>query len=257
MRFEPGLEEPDPKRARRSALTIALSYVAGGLVPLAPSFFVRSVHYALIGSVMDAQYGIEEFPVHDRIDILLDRRGQAVCTIAGQAACPHHSPEFFFLDEKAGLIGQGMCDPVVLMAGMNHDVGTVESRSIGLMVKERTTRSENIPRVVDVKIKHAQPKGKVDSGHRIKVGVDCDELTLWENSTMIFEFFERVGFLGRVNPFANQRPGRKLNCHKSFHSWDTPSRRRRADVRRLGARSGTRPPPAKCADPETPYETGL
>ena len=36
MRFELGLEEPDPKRARTSALTIALSYVAGGLVPLAP-----------------------------------------------------------------------------------------------------------------------------------------------------------------------------------------------------------------------------
>jgi VIT1/CCC1 family predicted Fe2+/Mn2+ transporter len=36
MRFELGLEAPDPGRARRSALTIALSYVAGGLVPLSP-----------------------------------------------------------------------------------------------------------------------------------------------------------------------------------------------------------------------------
>ena len=36
MRFELGLEEPDPKRAVRSASTIALSYVAGGLIPLAP-----------------------------------------------------------------------------------------------------------------------------------------------------------------------------------------------------------------------------
>ena len=52
MRFELGLEEPDPKRARRSALTIALSYIAGGLVPLAPYFFVRSVHHALVGSVI-------------------------------------------------------------------------------------------------------------------------------------------------------------------------------------------------------------
>jgi VIT1/CCC1 family predicted Fe2+/Mn2+ transporter len=52
MRFELGLEEPDPRRARRSALTIALSYVAGGLVPLAPYFFLQSVHYALDGSVM-------------------------------------------------------------------------------------------------------------------------------------------------------------------------------------------------------------
>src|SRR5262252_6877112 len=54
MRFELGLEEPDPKRASRSALTIALSYVAGGLVPLAPYFFVRSVHHALVGSVVVA-----------------------------------------------------------------------------------------------------------------------------------------------------------------------------------------------------------
>src|SRR5262249_46319278 len=36
MRFELGMEEPDPKRARNSALTIALSYIAGGMVPLAP-----------------------------------------------------------------------------------------------------------------------------------------------------------------------------------------------------------------------------
>src|SRR5262249_24334370 len=51
MRFELGLEEPDPRRARRSALTIALSYIAGGLVPLAPYFFFRSVHYARVGWV--------------------------------------------------------------------------------------------------------------------------------------------------------------------------------------------------------------
>jgi vacuolar iron transporter family protein len=36
MRFELGLEEPDPKRAVRSAATIAASYIAGGLIPLAP-----------------------------------------------------------------------------------------------------------------------------------------------------------------------------------------------------------------------------
>jgi len=52
MRFELGLEEPDPRRARNSALTIALSYVAGGFVPLAPYFFFPSVHQALIGSVI-------------------------------------------------------------------------------------------------------------------------------------------------------------------------------------------------------------
>jgi VIT1/CCC1 family predicted Fe2+/Mn2+ transporter len=40
MKHELGLEKPDPKRATRSALNIGLSYVAGGLVPLCPYFFI-------------------------------------------------------------------------------------------------------------------------------------------------------------------------------------------------------------------------
>jgi len=36
MRYELGLEEPDPKRALTSAVTIAGSYVAGGFIPLSP-----------------------------------------------------------------------------------------------------------------------------------------------------------------------------------------------------------------------------
>jgi VIT1/CCC1 family predicted Fe2+/Mn2+ transporter len=36
MRYELGLEEPDPRRALTSAATIAGSYVAGGLIPLSP-----------------------------------------------------------------------------------------------------------------------------------------------------------------------------------------------------------------------------
>jgi VIT1/CCC1 family predicted Fe2+/Mn2+ transporter len=52
MRFELGLEEPDPKRAGRSALAIALAYIAGGLIPLAPYFFLPSVRTALLASVV-------------------------------------------------------------------------------------------------------------------------------------------------------------------------------------------------------------
>jgi VIT1/CCC1 family predicted Fe2+/Mn2+ transporter len=51
MRFELGLEEPDPTRARTSAVTIAVSYIVGGLIPLAPYFFSASTHQALWGSV--------------------------------------------------------------------------------------------------------------------------------------------------------------------------------------------------------------
>jgi VIT1/CCC1 family predicted Fe2+/Mn2+ transporter len=52
MRFELGLEEPDRRRARNSALTIAASYIAGGLVPLAPYFFLPTVRAGLLGSVV-------------------------------------------------------------------------------------------------------------------------------------------------------------------------------------------------------------
>jgi VIT1/CCC1 family predicted Fe2+/Mn2+ transporter len=51
VRFELGLEEPDPGRALRSALSIATSYVVGGMVPLSPYFFSRTVGAALAVSV--------------------------------------------------------------------------------------------------------------------------------------------------------------------------------------------------------------
>jgi VIT1/CCC1 family predicted Fe2+/Mn2+ transporter len=51
MKFELGLEEPDPRRARTSAFTIALSYILGGLIPLTPYFLSRSVFWGLVGSI--------------------------------------------------------------------------------------------------------------------------------------------------------------------------------------------------------------
>ncbi len=51
MKYELGLEKPDPKRATQSALNIGLSYVAGGLVPLSPYFFAATPLHALSISV--------------------------------------------------------------------------------------------------------------------------------------------------------------------------------------------------------------
>jgi len=47
MRFELGLEEPDPKRAVTSASTIALSYVAGGFIPLSPYMLLANAWHGL------------------------------------------------------------------------------------------------------------------------------------------------------------------------------------------------------------------
>lgn len=52
MRFELGLEAPDPQRAMRSALTIGGAYAVGGLVPLAPYFLIGGAHQALLVSII-------------------------------------------------------------------------------------------------------------------------------------------------------------------------------------------------------------
>jgi vacuolar iron transporter family protein len=52
MRFELGLEKPDPGRALKSGLTIAGAYVAGGLIPLSPYIFVAQAASGLTMSVL-------------------------------------------------------------------------------------------------------------------------------------------------------------------------------------------------------------
>jgi vacuolar iron transporter family protein len=47
-----GLDKPDPKRATKSALNIGLSYIAGGIIPLSPYFFIADSVEALKISVI-------------------------------------------------------------------------------------------------------------------------------------------------------------------------------------------------------------
>jgi VIT1/CCC1 family predicted Fe2+/Mn2+ transporter len=52
MRFELGIEEPDPRRALVSAITIAVSYIVAGLIPLAPYMVLHSTTTALPCSIV-------------------------------------------------------------------------------------------------------------------------------------------------------------------------------------------------------------
>ena len=52
MRFELGLEKPDPRRALVSALTIAGAYIAGGFIPLTPYIVAPAASVALLFSVV-------------------------------------------------------------------------------------------------------------------------------------------------------------------------------------------------------------
>ncbi len=66
MRFELGLEEPDPKRAVQSAGTIAVSYIAGGIIPLAPYMLMHSSRSALGWSVLVTLLALGCLRLHQR-----------------------------------------------------------------------------------------------------------------------------------------------------------------------------------------------
>ena len=58
MRFELGLEKPDPRRGLVSALTIAASYVAGGLIPLAPYIAAAYIKHVSIVTALFYSVGL-------------------------------------------------------------------------------------------------------------------------------------------------------------------------------------------------------
>ncbi|MGI4749241.1 MAG: VIT1/CCC1 transporter family protein [Janthinobacterium lividum] len=47
MKYELGLEKPNPNRPGKSAFTIGLSYVVGGIIPLSPYLFAHDTRQAL------------------------------------------------------------------------------------------------------------------------------------------------------------------------------------------------------------------
>jgi len=50
MRYELGLEKPQANRASQSAITIGISYIVGGIIPLSPYFFIAESQRALLYS---------------------------------------------------------------------------------------------------------------------------------------------------------------------------------------------------------------
>src|SRR5690349_21570535 len=101
---------------------------------------------------MDAQRRIEKRPIQNHADILLDADCRGAFAITRQAARSDHSPEMFRFHQETSLIRQCVSDTMMLMAGMNHNIRTIQSVSFGIVIEERTASGENIPRVINVKI---------------------------------------------------------------------------------------------------------
>jgi VIT1/CCC1 family predicted Fe2+/Mn2+ transporter len=88
MKFELGLEPVAPKRARNSALTIAASYIVGGLIPLAPYMLEHDPSRAVLWSVAFTLLALLIFgAVKARFTgIHMIRGGLQTATIGGLAA---------------------------------------------------------------------------------------------------------------------------------------------------------------------------
>lgn len=61
IRFELGIERPDPRRAFTSAFTIGGAYIVGGLVPLVPYMLVPAVPDAMVWSVISTGVALLAF----------------------------------------------------------------------------------------------------------------------------------------------------------------------------------------------------
>ena len=87
MKFELGLENPNPRRAPISALTIALSYIGGGLVPLTPYFFMKTVGDGLIWSVIVTLFALLFFGfIKGKFTIQKPIRGAVQTVVVGGLA---------------------------------------------------------------------------------------------------------------------------------------------------------------------------
>jgi VIT1/CCC1 family predicted Fe2+/Mn2+ transporter len=87
MRFELGLERPHVNQAPISALTIAIAYAVGGLVPLVPYVVISDVPYALLVSIVLTLIALFLFGGYKaRVTRTSRLRGALQTTLIGAAA---------------------------------------------------------------------------------------------------------------------------------------------------------------------------
>lgn len=87
MRFELGLEEPNPRRALQSGLLIGGAYIAGGLIPLAPYMLLTTTQMALVSSAGVTLFALAFFGyVKGRFTGTHPRRSALHTTLVGGVA---------------------------------------------------------------------------------------------------------------------------------------------------------------------------
>src|SRR5262249_51350912 len=90
---------------------------------------------------------------------------------------------------------------------MHHDVGTVQSRPLRIVIEERPAGREDVPRIIEMEIHHPQPQREVHAGHHVAVAVERDELALWKDLAMIVKLLDRVRRVVRIDEPADLDDG--------------------------------------------------
>jgi VIT1/CCC1 family predicted Fe2+/Mn2+ transporter len=91
MKFELGLDEPHPERAKKSAFNIAVSYIIGGFIPLSAYFFTDHpkdgiIYSSIITLFALAAFGYFKSKVTDQPPIQGALRTMLVGALAASAA---------------------------------------------------------------------------------------------------------------------------------------------------------------------------
>ena len=91
MKFELGLEEPHPERAKKSAFNIAISYIVGGFIPLSAYFFTEHpkdgiIYSSIITLFALAAFGYFKSKVTDQPPVQGAMRTMLVGALAAAAA---------------------------------------------------------------------------------------------------------------------------------------------------------------------------
>jgi hypothetical protein len=113
--------------------------------------------------------------------------------------------------DLAEKVGQGFVARLDRAACLAQKVGAVGMTEAGWEIWDRVypDLSKGAPGLFGAATARAeaQSQGEVDSGHCTRIVSNGNELTLREDLSVIFEFFERVGLLGEVNQPANVDDG--------------------------------------------------
>ena len=96
MRFELGLEEPDPARAGRSAATIAASYIVGGLDSARALYFSEAYCHGAVGfggrdAARSVRFRVDQRTLHGR-QALAGRGADRFCGRFGCGRCLFYRP---------------------------------------------------------------------------------------------------------------------------------------------------------------------